>query len=620
MIISGGNWTTQNKTRPGAYMNFVSATRPQTVMSDRGVGILPMILSWGAEHEIITVLSEEITNGKSLAKVGVTAFDEQGKTLTLMLSNCYKALVYRLNSGGERATAAFGTLAAKAKYPGVFGNYIQIAIVATKGGRFDVKTYTDGTLRDSQNIAEIAELNDNDFVEFSGYGALTEYAGKRLSGGTDGETANESYTEFFNLAGLERWQTMAIPIAAGGETPSGAYKLDAPQGLILNGNELTWNAVSGAEEYQVYANGAMLGVAVEAEYDLSNVAQGSYLLTVKAMGNGVMMSNSDLSAALSFVKAVGLTQLPAPTGVSANNASKTVTWSAVANATGYEVYANGAPLWTGAGVLCSASGLTQPGVYAIAVKAKGDGATYGDSSLSAAVQLTVAVPLLAPAGVALNGTMLTWNVVANASGYSVRDNETQIGTATGASYDLQEITAVGTHAITITANGDGITRLDSAPSLAVNYIVPGYEGTILNSAGETMVVVSDPSSLQFVEAIVSTGANVGRISPYASNPAAFGRAAANNMVLAVNGGETVSLSGNTPNGLYYTFAEFSSAPVGQSSLTVGGVGAGVWFSDARALRPESKYIIFGFKNGDGNVSFTQSAMEVLGSYIVISQS
>lgn len=211
--MAGGTWQSQSKVRPGAYLNFVSIPRPMMTVGDRGIGIIPMSLSWGDTDGLIEVLSTDMLTGASLASVGFTAFDVESKMLNLMLQNCYKALVFRTNANGTKAAGDLGDLTVTARYPGTLGNKIQVSIVALDETRFQVRTYLDARLMDTQIVTEIAELVANDFVTFSGTGDLEEHAGEPLAGGTNGTepAATVWMPDFLDMASIARWQTMAVP-------------------------------------------------------------------------------------------------------------------------------------------------------------------------------------------------------------------------------------------------------------------------------------------------------------------------------------------------------------------------------------------------------------------------
>lgn len=201
-----------NKTRPGAYFNFKSVPRPMMQVGDRGIATIPIELDWGATGELIELFSDELLNGESLAKVGFTAFDSESKLVNLMLQYCYKVLLYRTNTAGTKAQKAIDDLTVTAKYPGTFGNNITIAIVAN-GSLFDVNTFVNGSQKDSQTVSTISELENNDFVDFSGTGSLTANAGVALTGGTNGTAVAKAtyYPLYLALLETAKYQTVGCP-------------------------------------------------------------------------------------------------------------------------------------------------------------------------------------------------------------------------------------------------------------------------------------------------------------------------------------------------------------------------------------------------------------------------
>lgn len=207
--MAGGTWLSQTKTRPGAYINFKSSNAGQMTVGDRGIVAMGLPLSWGAEDKLIEVLSSELLDGTSRKLVGFTAFDKESKLLAGALNYCYKALVYRLDKGGTKASVEIGGLTVEAKYNGVFGNKINIAVV-DDDGIYEVITYVNGGVVDSQKVVEIAELEENDFVTFKGDGTLTPNAGTPLTGGADGTVEEETaYPTMFNVLKMASWQVFA---------------------------------------------------------------------------------------------------------------------------------------------------------------------------------------------------------------------------------------------------------------------------------------------------------------------------------------------------------------------------------------------------------------------------
>lgn len=224
--MAGGIWLSQNKTRPGAYINFTSVPKSSMTTGDRGIVALPVELDWGAEDKLIEVLSTDLLTGDSKKAIGVTATDSGAKLLAGALSYCYKALVYRANYGGSKASAIIGGCLVTAKYNGTFGNKIIVAVERDGSGIFEVITYVDGEVVDTQKVTTLTELEANDYVVFSQREIiqqtdeegniipqetdLVETAGTALEGGSNGildESA--SYPKFMKLLRMAKWQTMA---------------------------------------------------------------------------------------------------------------------------------------------------------------------------------------------------------------------------------------------------------------------------------------------------------------------------------------------------------------------------------------------------------------------------
>lgn len=210
--MAGGIWLSQNKKRPGAYINFKSVPRSTMTVGDRGIVAIGLPLKWGKEDELIEVLSSSLVDGSSKKLIGFDAFDEDSKLLSGALSYAYKALVYRMDRGGSKATATISNLTITAKYNGTLGNKILIAIKSLQNGLFDVITYLNGEVIDTQRVSTISELENNDFVDFSFEtdGVPEENAGTALSGATDG-TVTEStiYSSMLKVLKMAHWQTFA---------------------------------------------------------------------------------------------------------------------------------------------------------------------------------------------------------------------------------------------------------------------------------------------------------------------------------------------------------------------------------------------------------------------------
>lgn len=217
---AGGTWTVQNKVRPGAYINFVSVPKPVGTLGERGTVAVGMPMTWGPAGELIHLTGEELLNGASLAKVGVTAFDtEASLPYRVALSGCFNALLFRTDVGGTKATATIleGTLAVSAKYAGTTGNKITVVTLKNKpeAGFTTIQVLVDGLLQESFIVDKLSALKDIDsaFVQFEVTGAGTEVpetAGTALTGGTNGQVNKDVYANFWSLLDTKNFQAIAM--------------------------------------------------------------------------------------------------------------------------------------------------------------------------------------------------------------------------------------------------------------------------------------------------------------------------------------------------------------------------------------------------------------------------
>ena len=218
---AGGTWVVQNKKRPGAYINFVSVPKPIGAIGDRGVMTCALPMTWGPSDQLITLYGDDLLNGKSLAKIGCDASDvAESLPYRLALAGCYKALLFRTNSGGTKATNALAAniLTVNAKYAGTTGNSISVAITkdAPVVGKYTVDVLFKLIKRESFVVSKLADFNDieSEWVDFVVATSPTSTtipvnAGASLSGGTNG-TVSSNLTTYFNLVGGESWQCMAV--------------------------------------------------------------------------------------------------------------------------------------------------------------------------------------------------------------------------------------------------------------------------------------------------------------------------------------------------------------------------------------------------------------------------
>ena len=207
MALGGGTFLVQNKVLPGAYINFVSRPRAMGSLGERGVVCVGMELDWGAEGMAAVEAAEFRTDSKML--FGYDYLSDEMKDMRELFLHAKEVKIYRLN-GGEKAAATAGGMTVTAKYAGKRGNDICIAVVENvdEDGVFDVETYLDTELVDSQSAAKIEDLEDNAFVTFSGEGTLAATAGTYLAGGTTAAVTGSGYTAFLDAAEAEDFNVL----------------------------------------------------------------------------------------------------------------------------------------------------------------------------------------------------------------------------------------------------------------------------------------------------------------------------------------------------------------------------------------------------------------------------
>lgn len=207
-MLGGGTFIAQNKILPGSYINFISLSKANANLSDRGIITMPLILDWGAEGEIFEVSNSDFQRN-ALKLFGYDYSHEKMKGLRDLFLNAQKLYAFRLNGAGEKASNTYAT----AKYAGVRGNDLKI-IIATNvddESKFDVKTVMDSTIVDIQTVKTAAELVDNDYVTFKTDAELNVTAGMTMEGGTNSEVDGTSYQNYFDKVESYTYNIMGIP-------------------------------------------------------------------------------------------------------------------------------------------------------------------------------------------------------------------------------------------------------------------------------------------------------------------------------------------------------------------------------------------------------------------------
>lgn len=209
MALGGGSFTTQNKTLPGAYINFVSAASASAALSDRGIATMPLELDWGVENEVFEVTNEDFQKN-SLKVFGYTYDNDKLKGLSDLFISARTLYAYRLNSGGDKATNAFAT----ALYGGKRGNDLKIVIQANAddSAKFDVATHLGTVKVDVQTVTTAADLVANDYVVFKEDATLAVTASTPLTGGTNGTVDGTAHQAYLDKIESYTYNTMGVVV------------------------------------------------------------------------------------------------------------------------------------------------------------------------------------------------------------------------------------------------------------------------------------------------------------------------------------------------------------------------------------------------------------------------
>lgn len=225
--MAGGTWSSQNKIRPGVYIRFRSTEGLGLTVGERGVVAICEPMSWGPVAQVMEV--EATTDMTPITGYDITSpnnrFLQEMFKGTNRTSGPNKILLYRPSaSSSAEATATVSPLTATAKYPGARGNDISIIIteLTEPEDTFTVSTVVDGTIQDQQTAKTVEDLVANDWVTFSGTGALAATTGTPLTSGADGTVQSAAYSTF--LTAIEPYKFDILAYDGSDTTVQTAYQ------------------------------------------------------------------------------------------------------------------------------------------------------------------------------------------------------------------------------------------------------------------------------------------------------------------------------------------------------------------------------------------------------------
>ncbi|HBG2087227.1 TPA: phage tail sheath family protein, partial [Clostridioides difficile] len=184
---------TQNKILPGSYINFISAKRATSSLSDRGIVAIPLELDWGIDEDVFQVTSDDFEK-YSVKYFGYDYTHEKLKGLRDLFKNIRLGYFYKLNKGVKASCTI-----AIAKYSGIRGNDLKVIVTTNidDNTKFDVVTLLDNKKVATQIAKVITDLQDNDYVIWKKDATLEASAGLVFTGGTNGEAVTGAEYQAF---------------------------------------------------------------------------------------------------------------------------------------------------------------------------------------------------------------------------------------------------------------------------------------------------------------------------------------------------------------------------------------------------------------------------------------
>ncbi|HCQ5570160.1 TPA: phage tail sheath family protein [Clostridioides difficile] len=193
MALGGGTFVTQNKILPGSYINFISAKRATSSLSDRGIVAMPLELDWGIDEEVFQVTNDDFEK-YSTKFFGYDYTHDKLKGLRDLFKNIRLGYFYKLNKGVKASCTI-----AIAKYSGIRGNDLKVIVTTNidDNTKFDVVTLLDNKKVDTQIAKVITDLQDNDYITWKKDATLEASAGLVFTGGTNGEAVTGAEYQAF---------------------------------------------------------------------------------------------------------------------------------------------------------------------------------------------------------------------------------------------------------------------------------------------------------------------------------------------------------------------------------------------------------------------------------------
>ncbi len=220
--------------------------------------------------------------------------------------------------------------------------------------------------------------------------------------------------------------------------------------VTTNSAVLTWDAVPGAEQYQVVYNNKLIQTVSEPTCKLSLSAATEYKYSVRAIAG----SQKGAYGSVYIITLPG--KASTPTASSITDTSVKLSWKAVSGASGYVVEYYKSGKWVTLKAVTSTkytvSGLKAKSTYYFRVKAykKGtSGVAYGAESSYVKVNTLLGAPKLVASAATDNAIKVSWGKVSGAAGYVLQRYDgkkwVNVKVTTATTYTLTKLKANTTY-------------------------------------------------------------------------------------------------------------------------------------------------------------------------------
>ena len=244
----------------------------------------------------------------------------------------------------------------------------------------------------------------------------------------------------------------------------------------LSDREIIWDKIENAIKYEIFVDGEHLEYTTDNKYSL-DLDPLEHSISVKAIGNNKNIKDSEESTPVIYK------QLLPPT-LSRNG--DYITWTAIENASSYEVYVDGTRSIT------EESQVEVPvirGLHTFQVAYKGKNG-YSSSNLSTKFYVEIYEKLDSVVNIKNDGTKITWDKVNNAIGYEVEINDGTNKTYENVSanyFDYSKL-AYGKYDIRVKALADSIKYYENSNisyTFELKYL-PRLDTPVASITGDTI--------------------------------------------------------------------------------------------------------------------------------------